>query len=192
MRILPRLRRPLLLASLLGLAACARAAAPERDTSPAAWSLYDLGSTWRDQDGAPRTLAALRGRPRVIAMVYTHCAATCPITVAEMKRIAALTPASVGLVLVSLDPARDTPGRLADYAASLGLPPERWTLLNGSDDAVRELAASIGVRYRRASADELSHSNVLTLVDDAGVIVRQQQGLEGTDETIRAARALAR
>lgn len=188
-----------LLPLVLALGACARASAPateRRDqvTASAAehYSIYDLGSAWRDQRGETRTLDALRGQPRVIAMVYTHCSAACPITVAEMRRIAASTPASVGLVLVSLDPDRDTPGRLASWAQGLGLDGARWTLLNGADGSVRELAATLGVRYRRTSAEELAHSNVLTLVDGDGAIVHQQIGLGDTDETIRAALALAR
>ena len=185
----------MLLPLLLLLGACAPAPKSERITEAPAvagdhYSLYDLGSTWRDQAGASRTLDALRGRPRVVAMVYTHCAASCPLTVAEMKRIARETPAAVGLVLVSLDPERDTPGRLAQYATDLGLAPDRWTLLSGPDDRVRELAASLGVRYRRTSPEELAHSNMLTLLDSTGAIVRQQQGLDGTDAMIRAARAL--
>ncbi len=197
MRMTSSRLRLLLLPAVVALAACGRTVAPPHAERVAVqggerYSLYELGSTWRDERGEQRALAALGGRPRVIAMVYTHCGASCPITVAEMKRIAASTPAGVGFVLVSLDPERDTPGRLASYAADLALDPARWTLLNGPDDQVRELAALLGVRYRRTSAAELAHSNVLTLVDAAGVVVRQQQGLDGTAGTIDAARALLR
>jgi protein SCO1/2 len=186
------------LVSLLAITACARTTPPRPDATNGAiaaaerFSIYDLGSVWRNQHDVAFPLAALRGRPQALAMVYTHCGATCPITVAEMKRIAAETPAGVGLVLVSLDPDRDTPGRLASYAAGMGLDSARWTLLTAPDESVRELAATIGVRYRRMSPTEVAHGSVITLLDVAGVVVHQQQGLDGTDETIRIARTLAR
>ncbi len=198
-----RSTRWLALGTLATLGACARpttpaaprraataVAAPTSTAGSDAYSVYELGSTWRDQDGASLTLDSLRGRPRVLAMIYTHCTSTCPLVIAELRRIAAGTDARLGLVLVSLDPDRDTPDALASYARGLGLDPARWTLLAGTDGDVRELAASLGVRYRRLSPDELAHSNTLTLLDATGRVVHQQQGLGERDETITAARAL--
>ena len=181
----------------LTLAACAR---PERMApvsgsdplldaeTPSAFSVYDLPSTWRDQRGTARTLASLGGRPQVVAMIYTHCSTTCPLVFGQLERIAAETDA--GIVLVSLDPARDTPGRLAAYATEHGLDATRWTLLGGTDDNVRELAATLGIRYQRVSPTELAHSNAITLLDAAGAVRHTQPTLAGTDETIRIARAL--
>jgi protein SCO1/2 len=155
------------------------------------YSVYDLGSTWRDQTGARRPLASLAGRPRVVAMVYTSCAATCPLTVNEMKRIEAAVR-GVDFVLVTLDPERDDPARLAAYARAHGLDAARWTLLSGAEDDVRELAAALGVRYRRISPDELAHSNALTVLDATGAVVDQQAGLGTTAETLEAVHALLR
>ena len=164
-------------------------AAGQRPDAP---SLYDLTSTWTDQRGTERPLASLRGRPRAVAMVYTHCTATCPLALGELKRIAAATDTSVGLVLVTLDPARDTPSALATYAQERGLDASRWTLLAGSDDDVRELAAALSVRYRTLGPDAIAHSNVITLLDASGVIVHRQSGFDGTADAIRIARTLSR
>lgn len=155
------------------------------------FSVYELGSAWRDQTGRVRELASLRGAPRVLAFVYTHCSAACPITIAELKRIAAVTPAAAEVVLVSLDPSRDTPEQLARYAAEHGLT-QRWTLLSGSDASVRDLAATLGVRYERLSSEDLAHGNVLTVLDAEGQMVHQQSGLDGSEETVRVLRELAR
>lgn len=189
--------RLLLLVALSLVAGCARATpvrAPEQSVQDDAerWSLYDLGSRWRDQHGAERRLASLAGRPQLLAMAYTHCTSTCPLAIAEMKRIEAATDTSVGLVLVTLDPDHDTPAVLAEYARMRGLDGARWTLLTGTVEDVRELAATLGVRYRRLSPAELAHSNTLTLIDAAGYVVHQQQGLGERDETIVAARGLLR
>jgi protein SCO1 len=164
------------------------AAAGARDS----YSIYDLDATWRDARGAARPLASFRGRPVVLAMIYTHCAASCPLTLMEMKRIEAATDARVALVLVSLDPTRDTPAALAHYAADHGLASGRWALLSGTDDNVRDLAAALDVRYRHLSNDEIAHSNLVTLLDVRGDVVTQETGLRGADEIITAAHDLAR
>lgn len=161
-------------------AATATASSTER------YSLYDLDRDWRNERGESVRLASLRGRPRVIAMIYTHCSTTCPFTVAEMKRIERESPVNAGFVLVSLDPARDDPARLAMFARERNLDSERWTLLDGSDDAVRELANLLGVQYRRLSPAELAHSNALTLVDADGVVVYQDAGLDASAEVMTA------
>lgn len=148
------------------------------------FSVYDLGSAWRDQTGARRELTSLRGRPVLLAMIYTHCTSVCPLSVSEMKRVEAANP-GVRLVLVSLDPEHDSPERLAVFARERGLSPARWILLTGSTNDVRDLAATIGVRYRRISADDLAHSNLLTLLDGDGRVA--SQGTGAIDDDVLAA-----
>ena len=208
----------LLLATAVTLAACAPpedaaaadagAAAPTTARVPAAqprarseYSVYELGATWRDQRGDTLRLERLAGGVRLVALVYTSCHATCPLIVDDLRRIAAAAtqglPAAragdLGIVLVSLDPARDTPGRLADWAAATRLDAARWTLLNGSDGAVRELAALLGVRYQAQPDGELAHTNVITVLDGGGRVVHQQHGLgEPAAETAAVVAGLLR
>ena len=167
---------------------------PERATrvevDSNAFSVYELGGSWRDQSGATRALASWQGKPVLLAMIYTHCTATCPLAVSELKRIAALD-ADVRFVLVSLDPARDDTSRLAGYAAERGLDPARWTLLTGSDADVRDLAATLGVRYRQVTPDDLAHTNLITLLDQDGRIARQSSG-RMDDDAIAELHAIAR
>lgn len=164
---------------------------------PAEWSVYLLESEWKDQDARARKLSSLAGRVQVVALVYTHCGYACPRIVADLKRIegevAAAHPGRVGFVLVSIDPERDTPERLRSFAEGSRLDPARWTLLNGSDAQVLELAALLGVKYRRESAADFSHSNVITVLDPHGVVVHQQLGLGADPEkTLSVIRRLAR
>lgn len=154
------------------------------------FSVYELDGAWRDQSGAARSLASWRGKPVLIAMIYTHCTATCPLAVSELKRIAALDP-DVRFVLVSLDPARDDAKRLANYAAERALDPSRWTLLTGSDADVRDLAATLDVRYRRVTPEDLAHSNLITLLDREGRVARQSSG-RMDDAAIAELNAIAR
>src|SRR5690606_29260190 len=136
-RIRKPIRLPLAAALLLALAACGAPvgeAAPERAheahahpaapapeaAEPSGLSVYNLESLWRDQEGGERPLLSLAGRPQVVAMIYTHCGHVCPRILLDMKRIEAEVtrahPEGVGFVLVSIDPERDTPERLKEYA----------------------------------------------------------------------------
>ena len=146
------------------------------------WSVHDLASAWRDQAGAELRLGDLAGRVRVVAFVYTSCHTTCPLILRDLKAIEAALPAErrgdVGFVLVSIDPERDTPGRLAAWAADAKLDPSRWTLLSGTEDAVRELAVTLDVSYQALPDGEVAHTNDITVLDEHGVIAHRRAGLE--------------
>ncbi|HSU13801.1 SCO family protein [Longimicrobium sp.] len=180
---------------LAALAACGRGPAAAPRMAPASdFSVYDLESPWTDQAGRSRPLGSLAGRVQVVAMTYTHCAHTCPMIVGEFKRMeAGLTKEEagrVGFVLFSLDPARDTPARLAEYARTARMQPARWTLLTSSDEQVRELAALLGIRYRPEGGGELSHSNAYLVLDARGHVIYRHDGLEGgVDEPLARIRA---
>jgi protein SCO1 len=146
---------------------------------PADFSIYHAGSVWTDQHGERRPIADLAGRVQVVGMVYTSCAYACPRMVLDMKRLEDELGrrGDVGFVLVSIDPERDTPARLAEFARGARLDPARWTLLHGDEGDILELAALLGVQYRRMANDEFIHSNLLTVLDRAGQVVHRQMGL---------------
>jgi protein SCO1/2 len=78
---------------------------------------------------------------------------------------------------VSIDPEHDTPEALRALARARGLDPSRWRLLGAPDDTVREVAAVLGIRYRRLADGSFNHSSVITLLDRAGVIQARVEGL---------------
>jgi len=144
-------------------------------------SLYQVESKWTTDAGAAITLATLKGKPQVVAMFFANCTYACPLIVNDMKQIEAALPANwrtnVGFALVSFDTQRDTVAALAEYRRTRALPAERWTLLRGEAEDVRELAALLGVRYRQDATGQFSHSNIITVLDAEGEIVYQQVGL---------------
>jgi protein SCO1/2 len=145
-------------------------------------SLFHLKSIWTDQTGGKTTLDRFRGRPMVMAMIYTTCQGACPLITSDMQRVERdlLVPARerTQFILVSVDPERDTPGILKKFAAAHGLTAGRWTLLTGANSAVRELAGVLGVKYRKDSRGDYVHSNIISAVDRNGVIRFQQTGLK--------------
>lgn len=152
-------------------------------TAPAGFSIYQLESQWTDQFGRPRALSSLGGRVQLMALVYTNCGYACPRIVGNMKRIAAEVPAA-DFTLVSIDPERDTPGRLLEFAQGTRLDSARYTLLHGADGDLLELAAALGVRYRRVDEKEFVHSNVITVLDADGNVIHRQEGLDDVESTI--------
>jgi protein SCO1 len=161
--------------------------------APADFSIYHATSTWSDQRGERRPLDSLAGRGQVVGMVYTNCAYACPRMILDMKRIegALGSDHDVGFVIVSIDPERDTPERLAEYARGARLDPDRWTLLHGDEGDILELAALLGVQYRRMADGEFVHSNLLTVLDPQGQVAHRQMGLGADpDRTLEVIRAL--
>ena len=87
----------------------------------------------------------------------------------------------------SFNSAVDTPAKLKVYADEHGLDPDRWTLFHGDDDAVRELAAALGVAYRPDGQGGFDHAAVISLIDEKGEIVFQQRGTQASSDELLAA-----
>jgi len=154
-------------------------------------SLYLLESHWTSDVGREIKLGALRGRPQVVAMFFTHCEYACPILVSELKSIESQLPpevlAKVDFLLVSIDAQRDTPEVLAAFREKRQLARERWTLLRGAADDVRELSALLGVNYAADSRGQFAHSNLITLLNAEGEIAFQHTGLKQDPTALIAA-----
>ncbi len=153
------------------------------------YSIYQVESTWTNQSGSEWPLSALSGRIQVVAMTYTSCEMSCPRIVAAMKDIQRKTNGDIGFVLLSIDPERDNVATLAAYATKMELDESRWNLLTGAADDVLEMAALLGVRYQKMPDGEFAHSNMITILDETGVIVHQQNGI-ATDLTAESVAAV--
>ena len=158
---------------------------------PTSASLYNLGSKWTNQDGASASLGALGGKPVVAAMGYTSCKDMCPAIVANMmwieRHMSEDAARRVTFAFFSIDSAVDTPAKLKVYADEHGLDPGSWTLFHGDDDAVRELAAALGVGYRPDGLGGFDHAAMISLIDDKGEIVVQQRGTQASSDELLAA-----
>ncbi len=154
-------------------------------------SLYNLTSSWATQSGDSLQLNSLKGKVQLVAMIYTSCDYACPRIVADLKRIeeslSAYKKEEVGIVLVSLDPERDTPEKLKEFSAKNKLDPDRWVFLTSKEDNILELAALLNVKYRKELSMDIAHSNIISVLNKEGEVIHQQEGL-GVDpsETVNA------
>jgi protein SCO1/2 len=176
-RALPRrprrgasLRRggPAILSALvLGLAGCsANGPAPTPSTpTPINGTTLDLAVPATtaaiplvDQAGHTVTLASLRGKTVVLVDFLSLCQEVCPLTSANVREVSdALETAQIAgdvqILEVTVDPARDTPQRLAAYQKLFGARPG-WSFLTGTSAAVAALWKSFGVGYDRTPTTE--------------------------------------
>lgn len=176
---------------------CSEVAAPAENASPLSdASLYQIESTWTNDSGKALAFSDLKGQPQLVTMFFSRCEFACPILVHDLERIAKALPetvrSEVGFTLVSFDTARDTPEALKKFRATRRVASD-WNLLTGNPDDVLELAALLGVKYKEDSRGQFAHSNIITLLNADGEIVRQQVGLsQSVDEIVRAIELLAK
>lgn len=135
-------------------------------------SVYHLDAAFTDQQGREFVLAQRRGKPQLVAMFYTSCRYVCPLIIDSAKGVERTLDEGererLGILLVSMDPARDDTAALGRVAEKRRLDPQRWTLARTGSDDVRRLAALLGVRYRALSDGEFNHTSALVLLDADG------------------------
>jgi protein SCO1/2 len=183
----------LLYAILLAAAAPPHALAGEAAAASAALpgdSVYHLDAALTDQDGEALRFAA-DGRPRLVSLFYSSCRFVCPLIIDTLKKTERALPeaerARLDVLLVSIDPERDTPAALKRIAAQHGVDVPRWTLARAAKPDVRRLAAVLGVQYKALADGEFSHSSVLILLDERGRIAARSSKLGEVDADFVAA-----
>lgn len=156
-------------------------------------SVYHVQSRWLDQDKQSLEIGEFRDKVQVLAFVYTYCEHSCPVILAELKKIRGMLGAAqkkeTQFLLISLDPKRDTPEVLNRYMVEHDMKSGDWNMLSGDPGDVLELAALVGVRYRPMDMDggDIAHSNMITVLDKVGRIHYQKKGLgQSIDDVVKA------
>ncbi|MFC4871460.1 SCO family protein [Negadavirga shengliensis] len=151
-------------------------------------SIFHLPSEWTTQHNEKIEFKDFRGQPLVVVMIYTACRTACPRLVADMRHIeqkaSSKTSQPVKYVLVSIDPANDTPEKLTQFAKDNGMDGDQWIFLQGSEDGVRDFANILAVKYKKISPIDFSHSNIISVFDEEGVLKYQKEGLGLENEEI--------
>lgn len=140
--------------------------------------------------GEPVTRADFEGRVWVASFIFTNCGGTCPMMTYQMGKLDIALPEEVRLVSITVDPSRDTPEILAEYAESRGATSDRWYFLTGEREAIYTLAKEgfhLAVDDTIGTAVEpITHSSRFALVDRTGEIRTYYDGtsLESIDRII--------
>jgi len=185
------------LASLvLAFAAAFPTAAREAPLPPD--SVYQLQAQLVDQAGRRAAWSAQRGRPRIVGMFYTSCPYICPLIVdsgkAIERQLTAAERGRIGITLVSMDPARDTPKMLQAVVDKRALDAGRWRLLAPRAADVRNIAGVLNIRYRQLADGGFNHGSALILLDaDGRVLARtEKMGTQPDPAFVAAVRHAAR
>ena len=123
-----------------------------------------------DQRGEAVTLATFAGRPTLVGFAYAHCQTVCPVVVATLRDAATGLDGRTPVLLVTLDPRRDTPSRLPTLA-------DGWRLseigdarvASGDVAAVEGMLAAWNVPIARdEKTGEISHPALIYVLDGEG------------------------
>lgn len=145
-------------------------AAPSKPAIGGAFSLVD-------QNSAPYTEENLKGKYSLVFFGFTHCPDMCPMALSNITNALELMlpehAERITPVLISVDPKRDTPEVLKEYAA--GFHPS-LVALTGSQEQVNEAAATFKVYHQVADPSVkdymVNHSGFIYLMDTDGEYVK--------------------
>ena len=183
------MKRPIALFAVLAMFGLAAQAA-ERTSWPSG-SIYQLGVTLTDQDGHAHGLDVYAGHPVLVTMFYGTCPATCPLIVETLRSIEQAAPpaqrAQLRVLLISIDPERDTVSALSELAKTRRIDASRWTMARTDAAGVRKIAAVLNIQYRQLPNGEFNHSNIITAVSPKGEILKQSSVIGRVDENLLAA-----
>lgn len=126
-----------------------------------------------DQDGQPVLLGSLKDKWTLLFFGYTFCPDICPTTLAQLRQIKSELPKEtvdkLRIVLVSVDPNRDTPQQLKTY---LGYFDKQFVGLTAPVDSIQKLANAVSIPFIPADTSKpnytVDHSGNLALLGPDG------------------------
>jgi protein SCO1/2 len=143
-------------------------------------------------DGRPASLDDFKGRPVFVFFGYTHCPDVCPLTLSRL--LVSLAAAGeegrdARVLFVSVDPARDTPAVLAEYARRLG---PQVVGVTGDSAALAAAQAGYGAYVVPAApgahAHAMAHSSAVYGIDRKGrlrVLISETRSRSEIQEDVR-------
>lgn len=145
--------------------------------------------TLTSQDGVSVALADFRGKVVVVTFIYTLCADTCPVLTPMMSfiqdRLGADFGAKIVFISVTVDPERDTPQVLREYAQVFGANPSGWYFVTGAPDVIRDVNRRYGVFAAKAADGSVDHTFLTSIIDPRGILRVQYLGIRFDPEEFR-------
>jgi len=149
-------------------------------------SIYRVQATLTDSQGQSLKFAEAAGHVRLATMFYARCKFVCPMLIEQVRSVEAqLTPderVRLRVLLVSIDPERDTPEALAELAKQRKVDLARWTLTQPAVADLRKISAVLGVQYRQLDDGEFNHSSLISLIDPQGRVLAKSSVLVGAPD----------
>ena len=141
------------------------------------------------QDGAPVKLADYRGKVVAVTFIFTLCADTCPVLTPMMSFVQDQLGANFGekihFVSITVDPERDTPEVLKEYAQAFGANLSGWSFLTGTPDAIRDVTRRYGIFAAKTANGSIDHTFLTSIIDQRGILRVQYLGVRFDPEEFR-------
>ena len=141
------------------------------------------------QDGAPVKLADYRGKVVAVTFIFTLCADTCPVLTPMMSFVQDQLGANFGekihFVSITVDPERDTPEVLKEYAQAFGANLSGWSFLTGTPDAIRDVTRRYGLFAAKTANGSIDHTFLTSIIDQRGILRVQYLGVRFDPEEFR-------
>ena len=148
-------------------------------------AIYQLQAVLTNQAGAQHGLDVYAGQPVLITMFYGSCPAACPLLIDTLHAVERAAPPAqrdrLRVLMISIDPQRDTPQSLQELARVRHIDGSRWTLARTDAATVRRIAAVLNVQYRQLPNGDFNHSSIITLLSATGEILVQSTLLAKAD-----------
>jgi protein SCO1/2 len=160
----------IIICSLALLAAC-DGGKPQFKSTDITGAPYGHTLELTDHTGKPRRLEDFRGKAVVLFFGFTHCPDICPTTLADISQaIKALGPDAerVQVLMVSVDPERDTPEALAKYVTAFD---PRFLGLRGDLAATQKVAKEFKIYFekrKQGASYTVDHSAQSYVIDPQG------------------------
>lgn len=118
-----------------------------------------------DQTGQPFPSSKLKGKIWVANFIFTNCTGPCPRMTGQMKQVqnAVYALPDVRLISFTVDPERDTPEALTDYARRHKAGTDQWSFLTGPMETLHNLKRNAFLLGDVTGS--LEHSTRFALVD---------------------------
>ncbi len=120
-----------------------------------------------DQYGRAVSLASMRGEPVVVAFLYAHCGAPCMLIAQQIRGALDELHEPAGVLIVSADPARDSPAAVRSFLAATSLS-GRVYYLTGSPAALAGVWRSYKVKPAAAGKAAFASHLTVFLIDAEG------------------------
>jgi protein SCO1/2 len=142
------------------------------------------------QDGAPVKLADYRGKVVAVTFIFTLCVDTCPVLTPMMSFVQDQLGSDFGekirFVSITIDPERDTPEVLKDYAQAFGANLNGWSFLTGPPEIIRDVTRRYGVFAAKAENGSIDHTFLTSIIDRRGILRVQYLGVRFDPEEFRS------
>lgn len=169
----------IIICSLALLAGCD--GRPQFQSTDITGAEYGKALELTDHTGKPRRLEDFRGKAVVLFFGFTHCPDVCPTTLVEvagaLKQLGA-DAARVQVLLVTVDPERDTQDALAKYVSAFD---PGFLGLRGDAVATQRVAKEFKIYYEKRKQGDgytVDHSAQSYVIDPQGrlrLLVRHER-----------------